>query len=110
MKGTRMSSWHTEKKIIIGLITTVTASMLLSLFQFFYVVKSLDTDPPLVNRVIALEYHNSEQGRINQQILDEIKESRKERESFRAEQLKRTTIVYDAAEHMKDEDKHRSHK
>ena len=107
-------TWHTDKKIIIGLITAVLITLITSLGQWFYVIKTLDTDPPLINRIIALEYQVSEQGRVNQAILDELKEAKKdrkeasnERAAFRGEQSKRTTTVYDAAKHMKNRSIHK---
>lgn len=85
--------WHMDKKIIIGLITAVLITMFTSMGQWFYVIKTLDTDPPLINRIIALEYHASEQGRVNQQILDELRQARKQRTKFVNEQSRRTPMV-----------------
>ena len=88
-----VDTWHTDKKIIVGLITAVMITMFTSLGQWFYVIKTLDTDPPLINRIIALEYHASEQGRVNQQILDELRQARRERAKFIGEQQRRTPMV-----------------
>ena len=104
---TEEMNWHTDKKIIIGLITAVMITMLTSIGQWFYVIKTLDTDPPIITRIIKLEYHASEQGRVNQKILDELRESRRQRTNFSAEQSKRTTTVYDAAKHMRDRSIHK---
>jgi len=86
-------TWHTDKKIIIGLITAVLITMFTSLGQWFYVIKTLDTDPPLINRIIALEYQVSEQGRVNQAILDELRLARVQRAKFIGEQKRRTPMV-----------------
>jgi len=86
-------TWHTDKKIIIGLITAVLITMFTSLGQWFYVIKTLDTDPPLINRIIALEYQASEQGRVNQAILDELRLARVQRAKFIGEQKRRTPMV-----------------
>ena len=86
-------TWHTDKKIIIGLITAVLITMFTSLGQWFYVIKTLDTDPPLINRIIALEYQVSEQGRVNRAILDELREARVQRAKFIGEQKRRTPMV-----------------
>ncbi len=102
-----MKDWHMDKKIIIGLIISVLSSMTFSIFQFFYVLKTLDTDPPIINRIIALEYHMSEHGRLNQQILDELKEARKERMIFRKEQNIRTTTIRNASRHMRNRSLHK---
>ena len=95
-------TWHTDKKIIIGLITAVMVTMFTSLGQWFYVIKTLDTDPPLITRIIKLEYHMSEHGRVNQAILDELRLAGAQRAAFAKEQAKRTTTVYDAKDHMKN--------
>ena len=92
-KMTREDTWHTDKKIIIGLITAVLITMFTSLGQWFYVIKTLDTDPPLINRIIALEYQVSEQGRVNQAILDELRLARVQRAKFIGEQKRRTPMV-----------------
>lgn len=107
MTSEKKMSWHNEKKIIIGLIIAVLGTLFTSLGQWFYVIKTLDTNPPLINRIIVLEYKVSEQGRVNQAILDELKEARKERAVFKREQAKRTTTVYDAKEHMKNRRVHK---
>lgn len=89
----KVGTWHTDKKIIIGLIVAVLGTFITSLGQWFYVIKTLDTDPPLINRIIALEYHVSEHGRVNRQILDEIREARRVRTKFLGEQARRTPMV-----------------
>lgn len=104
---TKEMTWHTDKKIIIGLITAVMITMFTSLGQWFYVIKTLDTNPPIITRIIKLEYHASEHGRVNQAILDELREARVQRAKFVAEQSKRTTTVYDAAKHMRDRSRHK---
>ena len=101
-KRNSIMGWHNEKKIIIGLITAVLINMSMSIWQSIFVISSLDTDPPVIQRIIKLEFHASEQGRVNQKILDEIAAARQERERFREEQSKRTTTVYDAGKHMRD--------
>jgi len=99
-KPERRSEWHMDKKITIGLILAVSLTFITSAGQLFYVVKTLDTDPPLIERIIRLELHISEQGRVNTAILDELKEAkedrreaRKERAQFIGEQKRRTPMV-----------------
>ena len=104
----RKEDWHMDKKIIGGLIGAVVLNITVSAWQGFFILKTLDTDPPIIERVIKLEYHVSEQGRINQKILDELTEARKERTAFRKEQTVRTTTVHDSADHMKNRRIHRS--
>jgi len=104
---TEEMTWHTDKKIIIGLITAVMITMVTSMGQWFYVIKTLDTNPPIIQRIITLEYSVSEQGRVNQAILDELRQARKQRAKFAGEQSKRTTTVYDAAKHMRDRGIHK---
>jgi len=106
--------WHMEKRIIIGIITTVLINMGMSIWNTSFLLRTLDTDPSIVNRIIALEYQVSEQGRVNLQILDELreakrdrKEARKERAEFKGEQSKRTTIVYESKDHMNDRSLHK---
>ena len=85
--------WHMEKKLIIGIISAVLINMSVSIWQGFFILKTLDTDPPIIERIIRLEYHMSEHGRVNLAILDELKEGRKERAVFRKEQSRRTPMI-----------------
>ena len=48
---------------------------------------------PLINRIIKLEYHVSEQGRINRLILDELRAAKKQRDKFISEQSRRTSAI-----------------
>lgn len=95
-----------ERRIIIGIITAVMINMGVSIWQGFFILKTLDTNPPIIERIIKLEFQLSEQGRVNQAILDELKEARKERAEFKAEQSVRTTTVHDSAKHMKNRSLH----
>ena len=110
----RREDWHMDKKIIGGLIGAVVLNITVSAWQGFFILKTLDTDPPIIERIIKLEYQVSEQGRVNQLILDELraakkerKEATKERVEFRKEQTVRTTTVHDSADHMKNRRIHR---
>lgn len=92
-QGQSMKDWHSEKKIMIAVITAVLINLIMSVWQMAYVFKTLDTNPPLINRIIKLEYHMSEQGRVNTLILDELRAAKKQRDKFISEQARRTSAI-----------------
>ena len=53
-----------------GVIVALIINIVVSLGQAIYVMKTLDTDPPIVERVRVLELQMSEMGKT----MDEIKE------------------------------------
>ena len=89
----RREDWHMDKKIIGGLIGAVVLNITVSAWQGFFILKTLDTDPPIIERIIKLEYQVSEQGRVNQLILDELRDARKDRSKFMGEQSRRTSAI-----------------
>ena len=100
-------SWHLDKRLMIGLLVATIPTFFISIWNTSFLMRTLDTDPPIVQRLVKLEYYQSEAGRINRKILDELEKATKERRDFRDEQFRRTTTVNDAADHMKDRKLHK---
>ncbi len=88
-----MGNWHTDKRFMIALLLAVIPTLIMSAWNTTFLLRALDTNPSIVERLIRLEFFMSEQGRINSAILDEIKEARKERAKFLSEQAKRTNSI-----------------
>jgi len=102
-----MTSWHMDKKLMVGIIGGVVLNAFAAIWQGLYIIKTLDTNPPLIDRLIALEYHASSHGRTNEKILDKLDDVVKLVHEFGEEQARRRTTVHDAASHMKDRGLHK---
>lgn len=88
-----MVSWHTEKKFILGLMGVVILNTMAAIWQGFYIVKTLDTDPPIIERIIKLEFHQSEQGQVNKKIFAKLDELTTLINKFGSEQSRRKPLV-----------------
>lgn len=86
-------SWHMSQKVIAGLIISVGASLVMSSYQFFWVVRSLDTNPPIVERIITLELKASEYGRLMARINLTLDELNKTMDKIHQEQSRRKPMV-----------------
>lgn len=100
IKKERRMSWHTDKRFMIGLLVVVIPTLFVSIWNATFLLRTLNTTPSLVEKVNKLEFQMSEQGRVNQAILDELKDAKKERKEARAErkefleeQARRTPMV-----------------
>jgi len=85
--------WHMEQRIIVGIIITVLGNMGISIWNTSFLLRTLDTNPPIVQRIMKLEYHMSEHGQVNQKILDVLGDLRKDSRKFREEQSRRTPMI-----------------
>lgn len=81
-------NWHMNEKVMTGVIVALVINTAAMVWQGVFVLKTLDTDPPIVERVRKLEYQMSEQGRINQRILEQLHEMGVLIEKVTKEQLK----------------------
>jgi len=88
-----MTNWHTDKRFMIALLLAVIPTLMMSTWNTVFLLRALDTNPPIVERLIRLEYQTSEQGRINQLILDELRDAKKDRAKFISEQSRRTSAI-----------------
>lgn len=61
-------SWHMSEKVMVGVIIGLASSLVLSLGQALYISKTLDTTPPIVERVRVLELQTSEMGKTMKEI------------------------------------------
>jgi len=92
-KGEIMGTWHTYKRFMVALLLAVIQTLIMSAWNTTFLLRTLDTNPPIVERVNQIEFRLSEQGRVNQAILDELREARRERATFRREQARRTPMI-----------------
>lgn len=90
---TSQRQWHLNEKLMVAIIAGLVINMISSGANIWYTFKMLDTDPPIIERIIKIEYALSEQGRVNQAILDELKDAKRERAKFIGEQQRRTPMV-----------------
>ena len=85
--------WHLKQKVMVGVIVAVSVSFLSSMYQFMWIVSSLDTTPPIVERVIALEFAMSQQGKTNEEILSTLKDIKITLGEIGREQSRRKPMV-----------------
>lgn len=88
-----MGNWHTDKRFMVALLLAVIPTLIMSAWNTTFLLRTLDTNPPIVERLIRLEYQVSEQGRINQLILDELRDAKRDRAKFMGEQSRRTSAI-----------------
>jgi len=82
-----------NEKVMVGVITALAINTAAVIWQAFFIIKTLDTDPPIVERIIALEYYNSEHGRVNQKILERLESIDRLITKFGNEQSRRKPLV-----------------
>lgn len=88
-----MGNWHMNEKVMTGVIAALIINTGAMIWQGLFVLKTLDTDPPIIERIIRLEYQQSEQGRVNQKIFDKLDELTILINRFGKEQSRRKPLV-----------------
>ncbi len=82
-----------NEKVMAGVIIALIINLTVSLGQAWYVVKTLDTDPPIVERVRVLELKTSELGKTMDEVKDILGELRVIIGKVHTEQSRRTPLV-----------------
>ena len=84
-------SWHTNEKVMAGVIVALTVNLTVSMGQAWYVVKTLDTDPPIVERVRVLELKTSALGETMAEVKGILNSLDETIWIVHSEQIKNTT-------------------
>jgi len=69
-------SWHMSEKVMVGVIGALIINITVSIGQAWYVIKTLDTDPPIVERVRILELKTSDYGQAVADFKDVLSDVR----------------------------------
>ena len=85
--------WHMEQKVIVGVIVGLTLSVLGQIGSYIYLAKILNTNPPLPDRVLALEIKVSDFGKVLYKMNDTLDETNKFIREVKNEQSRRKPMV-----------------
>ena len=86
-------SWHMNEKVMIGVIVGLVLSVMGSMLNVWYVAQTLNTNPPLTDRVLALEIKMSEFGKTMESINETMKIGNNLMAKIHQEQSRRTPMV-----------------
>ena len=86
-------SWHMNEKVMVGVIIAVAINTVTSIGQAVYVLKTLDTDPPIAERVRVLELKASDFGKTMSEVRDILKSLKLTIDAVHREQARRQPLV-----------------
>jgi len=82
-----------SERVMIGVMVALGVNLTVSLGQAWYVVRTLDTDPPIVERVRVLELRTSELGKTMDEVKDILSDLKIVIDKVHNEQARRKPLV-----------------